>query len=42
MTTGTLTLMQRARHFAAATRGGGARVSEANSISKIGSGAVMK
>jgi hypothetical protein len=32
--------MQTARHFAAAARGGGARVSDANSNSNIGSGEV--
>jgi hypothetical protein len=37
-----LTLMQSARDLAAAARGGGARVSEANVNSKIGSGEVMK
>jgi hypothetical protein len=34
--------MHRARHFAAAARGGGGRDSEANSNSKIGRGDVMK
>lgn len=34
--------MQSARHLAAAARGGEARVSEANSISNIGKGAVTK
>jgi hypothetical protein len=32
--------MQSARHFAAATNGGGVRVSDANSRSKMGSGDV--
>jgi hypothetical protein len=36
------TLMQRAKHLAAAVSGGGARVSDANSISKTGSGDVTK
>jgi len=35
-----LTLIHKARHLAEAASGGGARVSDANSYSKIGNGAV--